>query len=145
MNFNASLKADKSAFTSLQLLKGQIWSWHLWSDELHFLLLCFKQKHWKRFPNDSNHSLQHLTLRLDLIQMASFSSVYFFHTFKNLIMHSTDDVICGKTKLVLFDQFDNTFSWVDELSVLDKIQEIYGTEDTQKPAVDFHKCLKTIR
>ena len=36
-------------------------------------------------------------------------------------MFSTDEVMYGKTKLIIFVQMDNTFSWVDVLLVSDKI------------------------
>ena len=48
------------------------------------------------------------------------SSGCFILALKNLEMHSMDVVMCEKTKVVI-DQFDDTFSWVDELLVLDKI------------------------
>ena len=37
-----------------------------------------------------------------------------------------DDMMYGNTKVVIFDQFDNTLSWVAELLVIDKMNDTWG-------------------
>ena len=72
-------------------------------------------------PNNSNHSLQHLTLKLELKLNGFLSSRHFLLALKNLEMHSMGEAMHGNTEEVIFHQCNNTFSWVDELLVLDKM------------------------
>ena len=58
---------------------------------------------------DLNRSLLHLTLMLELKSDGLFSLRHILDASKNLETHSMDDVMYGKTNLVIFDQFVNTF------------------------------------
>ena len=75
------------------------------------LLKCFQT------IQTTAYNIEHWGLNLNQV----FCSRCILHAFKNLEMHSMDDVMYGSTNLVVFDQFDNTFSWVDELLVFDKM------------------------
>ena len=78
------------------------------------------------FPNDSSHSLQHLLLRLELKSNGVLSSICFLLALKSLEMNSMSDVMYGNKKVVILNQFDNTFSWIDELWLLDTKYRRYG-------------------
>ena len=136
---NGSWNTHNDAFTFLLLWKGQLGSWHLCVDKIHFFFCILEQKDYEKWFKPSS---QHLTLRLESESNGILSSWCFLHELKNLKMHSINEVVYLNTTLDIFDQLDNTFSWVDEPSLIDKCV-IHGAENTLELAMGFYKWHKS--